>query len=172
MIDLSLFIQEIPNFPKAGILFRDITPLLKAPEAFKETLKRLREKVENSKAEAIIGIESRGFIFGAPIAAELNLPFIPVRKPGKLPAAKLSVEYALEYGNNQLDIHTDALIPKQKVVIIDDLLATGGTARAACKLTEMLQAEVVALLFVIELSALDGRKSLEPYPVHSLLRYD
>ena len=170
-IDLHEYIRDIPDFPKSGILFRDITPLLKSPKAFNEVLSLFSKKVSDLKVDAIIGIESRGFIFGAPIASSLNVPFIPIRKVGKLPAQKMSVEYSLEYGNSQLDIHADALNSGDRVVIIDDLLATGGTARAASKLVELLLGKVVGFFFVIELLKLDGRKALQPYPVESLVTY-
>jgi adenine phosphoribosyltransferase len=127
-MNLHKFIRDIPNFPKNGILYRDITPLLQNPEAFSFSIDKLSDSVEKLGGEAIVGIESRGFIFGAPVALRLGLPFIPVRKAGKLPAERKTVEYSLEYGQSQLDIHLDALVPGQGVVIIDDLLATGGTA--------------------------------------------
>ena len=121
---------------------------------------------------AIVGIESRGFLFGTPLAARLNLPFVPIRKPGKLPAARMSVEYSLEYGSGQLDLHSDALVPGQSALIVDDLLATGGTAAGATKLVELLQAKVAGLAFLIELEALKGRQRLESYDVFSVIQYD
>lgn len=170
-MELKNFIRDVPDFPKPGVLFRDITPLLKSPGAFAEVLRRLSEAASHARPDAIIGVESRGFIFGAPLAINLGLPFIPVRKPGKLPAARMNVEYALEYGTSQLDIHQDALRRGDRVVIVDDVLATGGTARAAAKLVEMLGAEVSAQLFVIELAFLGGRKALPEYKIESLLTY-
>jgi adenine phosphoribosyltransferase len=170
-MELKTFIRDIPDFPKPGVLFRDITPLLKNSEAFREVILRLSELASAIHPTAIVGVESRGFIFGAPLATSLKLPFVPVRKPGKLPAARMKVEYALEYGTSQLDIHQDALARGDRVVIVDDVLATGGTARAAAKLVEMLGAEVVAQLFVIELEFLGGRKALPEYKIASLLRY-
>lgn len=168
-MDLRDFIRDVPDFPKPGILFRDITPLLKSPKAFRSVIDSFAEKAHG--AGAIVGIESRGFIFGAPVATLLGIPFVPVRKPGKLPSARMSVEYSLEYGSSQLDIHEDALSAGTKTVIIDDLLATGGTAKAACKLVEMVGGSVSHLLFVIELSALGGRSSLGGYGVTSLVTY-
>lgn len=170
-MDLKRYIRDIPDFPKPGILFRDITPLLQDPKAFKRVIDEMGQELVNLKAEAIVAIESRGFIFGAPLAAELKLPFIPVRKAGKLPAEVKRVEYSLEYGTSQLDIHLDALVPGQGVVIIDDLLATGGTAKATADLVEMVRGHVRGMLFLIELQALEGRKALQDYEVRTLVSY-
>jgi adenine phosphoribosyltransferase len=170
-IDLRDYIRDVPDFPQPGILFRDITPLLQAPAAFEAALVALCDYVADRGPDAIVGIESRGFIFGTPIAARLGLPFVPVRKPGKLPAAHMSVEYALEYGSGQLDIHSDALQRGQRVVIVDDLLATGGTAVGACKLAELIQGKVAGIAFLIELEGLRGRERLEGYDVFSVLKY-
>jgi adenine phosphoribosyltransferase len=170
--DLASFIRAIPDFPEPGILFRDITPLLADPPAFAHALDRLTEYAESRSPDAIVGIESRGFLFGTPLAARLGLPFVPIRKPGKLPAAHMSVEYSLEYGSGQLDIHADALVPGQSALIIDDLLATGGTAAGATKLVELLQARVAGVAFLIELKGLNGRQRLAGYDVFSVLRYD
>ncbi len=170
-MDLRSLIRPVPDFPKPGILFRDITPLLANPEGFTHAIGELSKRAASMGAEAIVGIESRGFIFGAPIAAALRIPFIPVRKPGKLPAARKSLEYSLEYGTGSLDIHLDALAANQRAVVVDDLLATGGTAVAASKLVESLGAKVAGLLFVIELDGLGGKEALKDYQVHSLLRY-
>jgi adenine phosphoribosyltransferase len=170
-IELASFIRSIPDFPHDGILFRDITPLLRSPEAFAYSLDCLQTLIQPQTVDAIVGIESRGFLFGSPLADRLKVPFVPVRKPGKLPAARMSVEYSLEYGTSQLDIHSDSLSRGDRVVIIDDLLATGGTARAAAKLVELLRAGVVRMLFVIELTDLHGREFLDGYDVHSLLQY-
>ena len=169
--NLKRFIRDVPDFPKPGILFRDITPLLADPEAFSSVIAAFTEQARALRAEAVIGIESRGFIFGAPVACALSLPFIPVRKPGKLPADKMSMEYSLEYGASQLDIHADALNPGQSAVIVDDLLATGGTALAAAKLVELIGGEVAGFLFAIELLPLKGRAALQNYLVNSLLQY-
>lgn len=170
-MDLRDFIRDVPDFPAPGILFRDITPLLRDPAAFGFALETLTDAVRDVAPDAIVGIESRGFIFGAPVAARLGLPFVPVRKPGKLPAARMSIEYSLEYGSSQLDIHADALAPGGRAVIIDDVLATGGTANAAAKLIELLGAHVAMCLFVIELAPLGGRSRLSEYDVRSFVTY-
>ena len=170
-IDLRAYIRDVPDFPQPGILFRDVTPLLKDPAAFAVALSGLQSYVAARAPTAIVGIESRGFLFGTPIAARLGLPFVPVRKPGKLPAAHMSIEYALEYGEGQLDIHADALVPGDRAVIIDDLLATGGTALGTAKLVEMLGARVAGLAFLIELAGLGGRERLSGYHVYSLIAY-
>ena len=164
-------IRDIPDFPRPGILFRDITPLLAQPEIFNKVINSISERVKKMGGEVIVGVESRGFIFGAPVALALNIPFVPVRKPGKLPGKKVSVEYSLEYGSGQLDIHQDAFAQHKKVVIIDDLLATGGTAQAAGKLVELLGGVVSGFIFAIELSALNGRKLLGRYNIESLVSY-
>ena len=170
-IDLRQFVRDIPDFPQPGILFRDITPLLLHPEAFGAALTAMCDYIADRSAEVIVGIESRGFIFGTPIAARLGLPFVPIRKPGKLPAEHMTVEYALEYGSGQLDIHSDALKRGQRAVIVDDLLATGGTAAATAKLVELVGGTVVEFLFLIELEFLSGRDKLRGYPVTTLLTY-
>lgn len=169
--DLRDYIRDVQDFPQEGVLFRDITPLLQNPEAFEVTLNSLTDYVGERAPDAIVGIESRGFLFGTPVADRLGLPFVPIRKPGKLPAARMSVEYALEYGSGQLDIHSDALQPGQTAVVVDDLLATGGTAVGACKLVELIQGKVLGCAFVIELESLRGRKRLEGYDVFSIIRY-
>lgn len=170
-LDLSAYIRDVADFPLPGILFRDITPLLANPAAFRQVMERFAERCRDRPVDAIIGIESRGFIFGTPLAYALGVPFVPVRKAGKLPAARMSVEYALEYGSSQLDIHTDALSAGQQVVIVDDLLATGGTAAAAAQLVEMIGGGVSEFLFLIELSFLNGREKLRGYPVTTLISY-
>jgi adenine phosphoribosyltransferase len=170
-VDLERYIRAIPDFPVEGILFRDITPLLSAPDAFSHVVSEFAEWARTRAAEVIVGIESRGFIFGAPVAVELGLPFVPVRKPGKLPWEKLSIEYKLEYGIGQLDIHRDALADSHRAVIIDDLLATGGTAEATAKLVEQLGARVAGFEFVVELAGLDGRSRIAPHEVNSLVVY-
>ena len=170
-MDLKQYIRDIPDFPIPGILFRDITPLLRSPEAFGHTIGELTRISRDLQIDAVVGIESRGFLFGTPLAFNLGVPFVPVRKPGKLPAAHMSIEYSLEYGQSQLDIHADALSPGQRVVVVDDLLATGGTARAAAKLVELIGGQIAALLFVIELTALEGRAKLEGYQSVALLTY-
>jgi adenine phosphoribosyltransferase len=170
-VDLARYIRDVPDFPIPGILFRDITPLLAAPEAFKHVVDTFAEHCRRREIEAIVGIESRGFIFGTPLAYILDVPFVPVRKSGKLPAAVMSVEYALEYGTAQLDIHKDALHAGQRVVIVDDLLATGGTAAAAAKLVELIGGSVEEFLFLVELGALDGRQKLRGYEMTALISY-
>lgn len=171
-MDLKALIRDVPDFPRPGVLFRDITPLLKAPDAFRYVVAQLVEEVRARDAEAIVGIESRGFIFGCPVADRLGIPFVPVRKEGKLPAARMSIEYSLEYGESRLDIHADALEPGTRAYIVDDLLATGGTARATAKLVELLGAHVVGIGFVIELRGLGGRRQLADYPVFSLIQFE
>jgi adenine phosphoribosyltransferase len=170
-VDLRAYIRGVPDFPEPGILFRDITPLLKEPQAFGHVLDTLVEAAVEREAEVIVGIESRGFLFGAPLADRLDLPFVPVRKPGKLPAAHMSVEYSLEYGESQLDIHEDAIDEGRRCLLVDDLLATGGTARATAKLVELVHGVVVGLAFVIELEGLSGRSQLGGYDVFSIVRY-
>jgi adenine phosphoribosyltransferase len=171
-VDLKAYIRDVSDFPIPGILFRDITPLLANPAAFNHVVDTFAEHCKEKGVDAIVGIESRGFIFGTPLAYKLGIPFVPVRKAGKLPAARMSVEYALEYGTSQLDIHADALTRGQRVVIVDDLLATGGTAAAAAKLVELIGGTVQEFLFLIELSFLNGRAKLAGYPVTTLITYD
>jgi adenine phosphoribosyltransferase len=171
-IDLTTLVRAVPDFPEPGVLFRDITPLLAQPRAFSQALERLAEYAKSRSPDAVVAIESRGFLFGAPLAERLGLPFVPVRKPGKLPAARMTVEYSLEYGSGQLDIHSDALLPGQSALIVDDLLATGGTAAGAAKLVELLQGRVVGIAFLIELQALGGKQRLAAYDVFSVLQYD
>lgn len=164
-------VRAIPDFPKPGILFRDITPLLADPKAFHMVIDALVERFIGHSVDTIVAIDSRGFIFGAPLASRLNTAFVPARKPGKLPADTLSVEYGLEYGRASLEMHKDALAPGSSVIVIDDLLATGGTAAAAGELVLALGARVLAYTFIIELDALGGRSKLEPVPVVSLIHY-
>jgi adenine phosphoribosyltransferase len=170
-VELKQFIRDIPDFPQPGVLFRDITPLLRQPEAFAHVLDRFAEAYASDGVDAVVGIESRGFLFGAPLADRLRVPFVPVRKPGKLPAPRMSIEYTLEYGSSQLDIAQDALEPGQRAVIVDDVLATGGTANAAAKLVELIGGQVHALQFLIELTFLEGRSRLDGYRVEALLHY-
>ena len=164
-------IVDVPDFPKPGILFRDITPILHDPELRTDTIKALGERYEAGEVTAVAGPESRGFIFGVLVAEYLGVPFVPIRKPGKLPREAYRQSYELEYGTDELQIHTDALGESDRVVIVDDLLATGGTAEAACRLVEQSGAEVVESAFVIELADLEGRKKLGERAVYSLLRY-
>lgn len=170
-MDIKQYIRDIPDFPSPGILFRDITPLLKEPKAFRHVLALLEEKLKATPVTAITAIESRGFIFAAPLAASLGVPFIPIRKPGKLPYEAIQIEYSLEYGSGKLEIHSDALTSKDSVAIIDDLLATGGTAMGAAQLVEKLGARVAQMLFVVELEFLKGRENLKGFEVQSLITY-
>ncbi len=170
-MDLAKTIRSVPDFPIEGILFYDITTLLKNPAALKESVDRLFDHYQNAGIDVIVGIESRGFIFGMPLAYHLGVGFVPVRKPGKLPAETIEESYALEYGTNTLEIHVDAIEPGQKVLVVDDLLATGGTAQATCQLIERLGGEVGGLAFAIELSFLQGRKKLPGYDIFSLVAY-
>jgi adenine phosphoribosyltransferase len=164
-------IRDIPDFPKAGILFRDITPVLEDGPAFCEVVDALTADAKAKNADVIVGIESRGFMFGAPMAYNLKLPFAVARKLGKLPYDKISEEYALEYGTNTVEMHTDSVKLGQRAYIVDDLLATGGTAAAAARLVERLGGKVVGFGFLIELSFLDGRKALGGYEITSLMEF-
>lgn len=170
-MDLKQYIRDIPDFPKAGILFRDITPLLATPAAFKESIRRLCEPFVDAKIDAIVAAEARGFIFAAPMAVELGAAFVPVRKPGKLPFDTHSFHYELEYGSDTLEIHVDGLIAGQRVLVVDDLLATGGTVGACCQLIERTGATVVGCAFAIELLALNGAAVIAPHSSFSLLKY-
>ncbi len=169
--DVRAKIREIPDFPKPGILFYDITTLLKDPAGFREAIDLMLEPYRGEKIDIVVGMESRGFIFSAPMAYQLGAGFVPVRKLGKLPAEVISVEYALEYGSNTLEIHRDAIEPGQRVLIVDDLLATGGTVRGTIELVERLRGEVVGLAFLVELDFLKGRERLGGYRVTSVIRY-
>ncbi len=165
-------IRSIKDFPKKGIMFRDITTLLKEPKAFNKALDELMLFTDQVKIDKVVGIESRGFIFGSLLAQKLNVGFIPARKPGKLPAETESATYQLEYGEDKIEMHKDAINPGDKVLLHDDLLATGGTAEAVTKLIEKLGGEVVQISFLIELSLLNGRDKLEGYDIKSLIMYD
>jgi adenine phosphoribosyltransferase len=169
--DLRARIREIPDFPKPGILFYDITTLLKDPDAFRETIELLTEPFADKAVDIVVGMESRGFIFSAPMALQLKAGFVPVRKLGKLPAETVSVEYALEYGTNTLEVHKDAIQPGQRVLIVDDLLATGGTVNGTIELVKRLEGEVVGLAFLVELLFLRGRERLHGYEIHSVIQY-
>lgn len=172
MDNLKKLIREVPDFPKPGINFYDITTLLKDPTGLEETIDALTEACRGLNIDTVIGIESRGFIFGAPLAYQLGVGFIPVRKPKKLPAEKVSVSYDLEYGTDTLEMHKDAVGEGHSVLIIDDLLATGGTARAVVDLVEGVGGKIAALLFVVELTFLNGRAKFEGHNVKSLISYD
>jgi len=170
MLAASL-IRDIPDFPKSGILFKDITPVLGDAAAFQEVIDRFVAQAQGLSPDLIVGVESRGFLFGTPIALALGIGFVPIRKVGKLPAETIQEEYALEYGTAAVEVHRDAIRPGQRVLIVDDLLATGGTAAAAAKLVEKLGGEVAGFSFLIELAFLSGRNALSGYDVHSLLTY-
>ena len=170
-VDLSAKIRAVPDFPEPGIVFRDITPLLADPVALAFAVAELTQPFAEADVQAVAGIEARGFIFGALVARELSVSFVPIRKAGKLPYRTLSENYALEYGVDTLEMHTDAIDEGARVLVVDDLIATGGTAEATCKLIEGVGGEVAGCCFVIELDGLDGRKRLAGRRVHSLLRF-
>ena len=171
-MDLKKYIASIPDFPQPGVLFRDITPLMGDGEAFHEATSRIQAYAESIGAQVVVGPESRGFIFGCPVAANMHIGFVPVRKPGKLPRETISYRYDLEYGSNELHLHKDAIRPGQKVLIVDDLMATGGTVKATIRLVEELGGVVVGCAFLIELLGLEGRKALEGYDVFTLMAYE
>lgn len=168
---LKSLIRAVPDFPMEGILFRDVTPLLGDARGLREVTAHLADRYRGAGIDAVAGIESRGFIFGTPVALELGVGFVPIRKLGKLPAEKIHREYALEYGTNTLEMHVDAVQPGQRVLLIDDLLATGGTARASASLIEAVGGTVASVAFVIELTFLPGREALGEYDVYSMLQY-
>ena len=163
-------VRAIPDYPKKGVIFRDVTTLLKEGQYFKEAIDKMAEKIDY-EIDKVIRIEARGFIVGAPLAYKLSKGFIPIRKPGKLPCEKISVEYDLEYGTDSIEMHVDGIKKGEKVVIVDDLLATGGTSQAAIKLVESLGAEVAGLLFLMELDDINGRQKLKNYRVDSIIHY-
>jgi len=169
--EIQALIRDIPDFPKPGILFRDITTLLKHPQGFRSTIDQLAQRCGELSPDYILGMESRGFIFGTAVAYQLNCGFIPVRKPKKLPAPVYRVSYDLEYGQDQLEMHQDALKEGDRVVVVDDLIATGGTAKATAELIEKAGAVLAGFVFVIELEALEGRKNLPDVPISSLIQY-
>ena len=171
-MDYKSYIASIPGFPKEGIIFRDVTTLLQNGEAFKASVEDFSAWAKSLNADVVVGPESRGFIFGAPVATALGIGFVPIRKPGKLPRKVITADYALEYGTNTLCLHADAIKKGQKVVIIDDLIATGGTTKAAIQLIEQLGGEVVGCGFVVELTDLKGRDVLKGYNVYSLCSYE
>jgi adenine phosphoribosyltransferase len=171
-MEIKNLIRDVPDFPKKGIVFKDITTLIKDKEGFKYTLDKLYNLAKNKGITKVVGIESRGFIFGGALAERLNAGFVPIRKPGKLPAETISESYALEYGTDSIEIHKDAVTKGDKVLLHDDLLATGGTMEAACKLIEKLGAEIVQISFLIELTFLDGKSKLNNYDIYSLIKYD
>jgi len=170
--DLRSLIRSVPGFPKAGIVFRDITTLAKDASGFRAAVDAIAERYAKSRVDVVVGIESRGFIFGAAVAYRLGVGFVPARKPGKLPAETVRAEYSLEYGTDAIEMHRDAISAGQRVLVVDDLLATGGTARAAVELVEKLGGRVVALAFLIDLAFLGGRAKLDGYESFSLIEYD
>ena len=171
MDELKKLIREVPDFPKAGINFYDITTLLKHPQGLRQTVDALAAEYENQQIDVVVGVEARGFIFAPALAYHLGAGFVPVRKPKKLPAERASISYDLEYGQDTLEIHRDAIGNGQRVLIADDLLATGGTAKAVCDLVEGLGGKIEGLVFVVELEFLPGRQKLEGYDVRSLIKY-
>jgi adenine phosphoribosyltransferase len=171
LADLQGLIRTIPDFPIPGIQFRDITPLIKDPEGFRATIDLFVERFKNERIDVVVGVEARGYILAAPLAYELDAGFVPVRKPGKLPGSKVTEEYALEYGTNSLEVHADAVGRGKRVLVVDDVLATGGTAAATGRLVERLGAEIVEFAFLIELEALGGRKALSGHAVTAFMRY-
>ncbi len=171
-MELASLIRDVPDYPIEGILFKDITTLIQNADAFQEVIDWMVELYADISVDCVVAIEARGYIFGAPLAYRLGAGFVPVRKPGKLPAKTISESYALEYGTNTLEMHEDAVKPGQQVLVIDDLLATGGSARAAVNLVERLGGEVAGVAFMIELDFLHGRDKLEGYAVQSLIHFD
>jgi adenine phosphoribosyltransferase len=169
--DLRAKIREVPDFPKPGILFYDITTLLREADAFREVIDRMAEAVKGERIDLVVGMESRGFIFAAPLADRLGAGFVPVRKLGKLPAETIEVEYDLEYGTATLEIHRDAISPGQRVLVVDDLLATGGTVLGTIELVRRLGGEIAGLSFMVELTSLGGRDKLGEFAIHTLLAY-
>jgi adenine phosphoribosyltransferase len=169
---LEEYVRSIPDFPKPGIIFRDVTSILQNKDGLKLAIDEMQELLEDVDFDVIVGPESRGFIFGVPIAYNLNKAFVPIRKKGKLPCKTISMDYDLEYGKATIEMHKDAIIPGQKVVIVDDLIATGGTIEAITKLVEMLGGEVVKIVFLMELKGLKGREKLSGYDVDAVIQYD
>jgi len=170
-MDLARMIRSIPDFPVEGILFRDISTLTKDPDAYQEAIDALIDHYADNDIDLVVGIESRGFVFGAPMAYEMGAGFVMVRKPGKLPAEAISASYTLEYGTNTLEMHKDSIQPGQRVLLVDDLIATGGSAKAAAELIEQLGGEIVGIAFLIELTDLNGMEKLKDYEVFSLIQY-
>jgi len=171
MEDLKQLIRDVPDFPKKGIIFKDITPLIGNPKAYQKAINAFAERYKEKKIDKVVSVEARGFLFGAPLAYKLGAGIIPVRKPGKLPFHTNRIDYELEYGTDSLDIHKDAIKNGERVLIVDDLLATGGTITAVSKLVEQLKGEIIELAFLIELKFLNGREKLKQYPVFSLITF-
>ena len=172
MKKLEEYVRSIPDFPEPGIIFRDITTILQDPDGLHRAIQSMQDKLKDTEFDVVVGTESRGFIFGVPIAYNLHKAFVPVRKKGKLPCETVSMEYDLEYGSAVIEMHKDSIKPGQKVVLVDDLVATGGTIEAAIKLVEELGGEVVKVVFLMELAGLKGRERLKGYEVESVLCYD
>lgn len=170
-MDLKKYIRDIPDFPKKGIIFKDITPLIKDPEALQRTINVLVEKYKDERIDKVVSVEARGYIFGGALAYALNCGFVPVRKPGKLPAETVTMDYTLEYGSNTIEVHKDAIGKDERVLIFDDLLATGGTVEATCQLVEQLGGKIIGCAFLINLTFLNGKEKLKNYPVFSLIEY-
>jgi adenine phosphoribosyltransferase len=170
--ELRRLIRDVPDFPKPGILFKDITPLLANPAALSLAVEFLTQPFRDQHIDIVVGAESRGFIFGTTVARNLSAGFVPVRKPGKLPAEKLSLTYDLEYGTDTLEIHADSIKPGQRVLLLDDLLATGGTMLACCQLVDRLGGSIIGISILIELLGLGGRKKLQKWPLHCVMCYD
>lgn len=171
MADLASFIRDIPDFPKKGIIFKDITTLLKDPGAFNQAVIELIAPYQDMAVDCVVGVESRGFIFGGIMARELGAGFVPIRKPGKLPAKTISAPYQLEYGEDSVEIHLDGIEPGSRVLMVDDLLATGGTMEAGCKIVRKLGGDIIGIAFLVELLFLEGRKKLEENKIFSLIKY-
>jgi len=169
---LRALIRDVPNFPKPGIVFKDITPLLADPTGLSLAVRSLTEPFRDREIDIVVGPESRGFIFGTAVAAQLSAGFVPIRKPGRLPSSTKSEEYTLEYGSDKIEIHDDAIRPGQRVLMVDDLLATGGTMAACCKLVESLGGGIAGIAFLIELTFLHGRGRLGRYSIHSVIQYE
>ena len=172
MNNVEKYIRSIPDFPETGVIFRDVTSVLQDADGLHEAIDAMQELIADTEVDVIAGTESRGFIFGMPIAYNLHRPFVPIRKKGKLPCETISEKYDLEYGTAEIEIHKDAIKPGQKVVLVDDLIATGGTIEAAIKMIERLGGEVVKVVFLIELAGLKGRERLKNYDVESVIRYE
>jgi adenine phosphoribosyltransferase len=170
-MELATLIRDVPDFPIEGIMFKDITTLIRDEDAFREVIDWMTDQYADSRIDCVVAVEARGYIFGAPLAYKLGVGFVPIRKPGKLPAKTISESYELEYGTNALEIHEDGIEPGQRVLVIDDLLATGGSARAAVNLVERLGGEIIGVAFLVELDFLHGRAKLEGYDVLSLIHY-
>ena len=170
-MDLKQYIRDVPDFPKQGILFKDITTLLKKPEPFQYAIDTIYDKYKNKNIDKVVSVEARGYIFGGALAYKLNCGFVPVRKPGKLPSKTIAMDYTLEYGTNTIEIHKDALKADERVLVFDDLLATGGTVEATCRLIEKLGARIISCVFLIDLTFLKGSAKLKKYDVFSLIEY-